>query len=728
MKPLALAVALAAAAPARAGDPVPPTLETVQIVGVAPLAGAGIDRRLLPYTVQTASSDAISASHGGNLADFLSRSLNGINVNDISGSPFQVDVTYRGFRASPVLGAAQGISVYLDGVRINEPFGDVVNWDMIPEAAIGSVLLVPGSNPVYGLNTLGGALALTGKSGLSHPGQELQLAASAAGQRRLDVARGGAGAGGWHSFAGLTVFDDNGWRDHSAGRLANLYARAGRNDAGGDWGVSLLAGRSRLRGNGLLPDAMAAGNRRAAYSHPDINRNELLQVTSNLTRRLGQSAELAMLAYVRSSRRDTVNGDVELDEGELEGELNTSRTRQRSHGASATLSGRRGPHRHDAGITFDRSTVAFAQFEQDGVLGADRGVVADDTAARESGSSVIGAARALGLFGSGTWRLGQATHLTASARFNHARVANTLTSARGPQAPESFRYTRFNPAIGIAHAAGTVTLVANITQGNRVPTVIELGCADPEQPCQLPVALQADPYLKQVVARTVEVGARWQRAALSGSVSLYRTVNRDDILFLSSGLTRLGYFTNFERTRHAGLDMAMAYAHGGLSWRASYNYLEAVYDAPGVLFTGLRTVAVTPGTSLAGLPRHTLKLGVQWRVRESLKVGADMHAQSRLATQGNEDGLLADPEPGRAPQQADLHIPGHALVSVHASWESGPHWEVYARVHNLLDRRYGSFGAVARNLFSAPGREGENSRFIAPGAPRSVTAGLRYRF
>ena len=55
--------------------------------------------------------------------------------------------------------------MFQDGVRINEPFGDGVNWDLIPNPAIATITLMPGSNPVFGLNTLGGAISITTKNG-----------------------------------------------------------------------------------------------------------------------------------------------------------------------------------------------------------------------------------------------------------------------------------------------------------------------------------------------------------------------------------------------------------------------------------------------------------------------------------------------------------------------------------------------------------------------------------
>jgi outer membrane receptor protein involved in Fe transport len=709
---LALAVALAQEYPAGA-------VLSVEIVGTAPLPGLGIDRALLPYPVQTAGGSQLGQGGGSNLAEFMARTLNGVNVNEVSGSPFQNDITYRGYRASPVLGSAQGISVYLDGVRVNEPFGDVVNWDMIPEAAIGKLLLVPGANPLFGLNTLGGALALTTKSGRSHPGAQAEVSTGSDGRRRADLALGVKGENGWHAFAAATTFHDRGWRAESAGRVENALFKLGRAGRDTDWQLTVLGGRSLLRGNGLLPDGLYQDDRRAAYTFPDQTRNRLLQAVFNVEHRIGAQTELTAAAYTRHSRRDSVNGDVseEPDESAHAGVLNASRTRQRGQGGSANLSAVSGGHRVDAGTSVDQSSTAFAQFEQAATISAARAVLADPAAGVEPASSVTGSARAWSVYAADTWTIVRGISVTASARYNHARVANTLTTTRGPQAPETFSYRRLNPALGVAYvAAPGLTLFANAAQGNRVPTVIELGCADPAQPCQLPVGLQSDPYLKQVVAHTIEAGVRWQRGA---SVSFYRTRNRDDILFLSAGAARRGYFANFEKTRHQGADLDWHASTGPLVLRVGYSYLEAVYDAAGELFTGERSVEVVRGTRLAGLPRHTLKLGMEWTVLPSLTVAADAQAMSRLPAQGGEDGFES------------AH--GHALLNLRATWQPAARWEWSVRINNAMDRRYESYAAMATDMFPngrlASSREGaDTARFVAPGAPRSITANLRYTF
>ncbi len=772
--------AVAAEAP---GPDAPVAISTVEIIGVAPLPGVGVERNLLPYAVQTVSAETMRNAPGDNLAEFMARNLTGVNINEISGSPFQHDITFHGFRASPVLGTSQGLSVYLDGVRANEPFGDIVSWDMLPEAAIANAMLAPGSNPLYGLNTLGGALVLTTKSGKSHPGLDATLSTSSAGQRRGDLAYGYQDGERIHAFVASTLFDDRGWRDQSAGHLGNLFAKVGGSVGATEWNLALLGGNSRLVGNGLLPsyrvtdDGEQLGglyeeNRRATFTAPDESRNRLRQGVLTLTRNLDARSAVSANAYVRNSRRDTVNGDVSDNYGDYvedcadgfltdgapadadecgytraqaaalhAASFNTTSTRQRGRGLSMNVSSAGAAHKLLAGGSYDRSTVSFAQFEQEALFTAQRGVIADPEEERETGSAVTGTSRIWALYVSDTWSLNDVAHLTLSARYNHAQVSNILSNEGEAQPQERFVYRKFNPALGMTYdmpgAADGVTVFGNLSQNNRVPTVIELGCADPLQPCRLPVGLQSDPYLKQVVSRTIEAGARWQvGAASSAALSLYRTVNRDDILFRSAGVSQQGYFANFARTRHQGVDLAVNHQLGNLAARVSYSYLDAAYGANGLLFTGARNVQVTSGTRIAGLPRHTFKLGFDWQALPKLMLSADATALSNLVTQGNEDGLRADTEPGAAPAYADWRIRGYALLNLRASYRPTPQWEVYGRINNLADRRYETFGAVGVDLFpngqlvqpqNGPA-EAELARFVAPGAPRSFAAGVRYHF
>lgn len=746
---LAAIAAITASGPATVSAQNAPTAQ-VEVIGTSPLAGLGVDRNLLPYASQTVRRGALDQAQGDNMTDFLARRLPGMQVNDIQGSPFQADLTYRGYRASGLLGASQGLSVYLDGVRINEPFGDVINWDMVPEFALQSLTVLPGANPSFGLNTLGGAIVLETVDGRSAEGLRAEAGFGSHGRQRAEVGLGQRHADGWHSYVGGTVFDENGWRDQSPGRQALVLARLGRSQGGTDWSVGLLGGSATLVGNGLLPSAtldedgnrtpdLYATSRSAVFTHPDRTKNRLAQATVNLSQQLAAGSRLQALAYARNSRRDTVNGDGADDFDPLvpdeNASLNTTATRQSAWGAALSLARRSGAHQWQVGASVDASRVRYRQLEQEGRFDASRGVLAGDEEA-ELSASVTGKSLHLGLYATDTWQLAPGTHVTATLRANRSRVSNTLTTVDDDtgvleaKPKESFTYTSLNPALGITQQVGTgLAVFANLARNTRVPTVIELGCADPDEPCRLPVDLQSDPYLKQVRATSLEAGLRWRPAPGQRlELALFRTDNRDDIVFRSvSAVSQLGYFQNFQRTRHQGLDTSWQAQYGPVAVTASYSHLQATYQAHGLLRMGERNVTITPGTRMAGLPRHSAKLGADWALGRGLRVGADMQIVSSRGVQGNEDGLLED----GATEVHRLSIPGHTLLHLRLQWQATPALSVVARVTNALDKRYETYGALAETVFDARGNftgSEEDALFVAPGAPRSLWLGLRLTF
>ena len=316
-----------------------------------------------------------------------------------------------------------------------------------------------------------------------------------------------------------------------------------------------------------------------------------------------------------------------------------------------------------------------------------------------------------------------------------AQVANTLTSVDDDTGEieahprETFRYQGLNPALGLTQSiGGGLVAFGNLARNTRVPSAIELGCADPEEPCRLPAGLQSDPYLKPVRSTSAELGLRWKAPGQSLSLSVFRIDNRDDIVFGSvSATSQLGYFRNFPRTRHDGLDLAWEASAGAWSWQAAFSLLDATYQAADTLRMGERNIAVTPGMRMAGLPRQTVKLAVDWQAHAALSLGADVQSLSRRGVLGNEDGRIED----GADERVDLALPGYAVLNLRASWKPAPGWELFARVGNATERRYASYGALAETVFDAQGVYSGDERaalFVAPGAPRSVQVGARLAF
>lgn len=747
-------LALAAQAVAQQTEDAAPLAppQVIEIIGTGPLPGQGVDRNALPYTTTVIRREALQNAQAQTLTDHLARHLPGVQINDVQGSPFQSDLTFRGYRASGLMGAAQGLSVYLDGVRINEPFGDVVNWDMLPEFAIDSVAVTPGANPVFGLNTLGAALVFTSATGKTAPGVRAELSAGRFGRLSASASHGGA-EDGWDHYIGVSAFQEDGWRDHSDGRLAHLSATLGREIEGGDIRLRLLVAGGQLIGNGLVPlytidedDGATAPDlgmirRSAIYTHPDETDNRVVQLSLASTHELGGQRLLETLAYVRHSRRDTINGDEaeggDDDDGDalLNATFNRTHARQRSGGLAVALSGS-GAHQWQVGASLDASSVRFEQTAQASTFDATRGVQASDEPVVLD-AQVSGRSHTASLYASDTWRLATATHLTGALRYNHTRVSNRLASVDDDtgvfteRAEETFTYNALSPALGVAHQlTPQLTAFANLARNTRVPTVIELGCADPEQPCRLPAGLQADPYLKPVVATHFEGGVRLNLGPTArGSVTLWRTHNRDDILFRSVSVTgQQGYFENFARTRHQGLDAQVTSRLGDVELSAGYSFLDATYQAHGVLRQGERNVVITPGMRIAGLARQQLKVGVDWLAGGGWRVGGDLQAVGPRGVAGNEDGLLEDDGLAK-----DVSLPGYAIVNLRANYKPAA-WrgvEFFGQLSNAFDRRYANFGALAETQFDASGAWAGDEHlalFAAPGAPRAWSVGVRMQW
>ena len=192
-------------------------------VPTAPTASStsAVEADKVPAGVNVVDSRQIERTGSLNIADALQQSVPGISINEVSGNPFQPDVQFRGFVASPIAGTPQGLAVYQNGVRINEAFGDTVNWDLIPTAAIRSVAVVA-NNPAFGLNALGGAINLQMKDGFSYHGAEINTMGGSFG-RLQSSAQWGRQIDNFAVYGALEGLHDNGFRNFSVSDVRRFY-------------------------------------------------------------------------------------------------------------------------------------------------------------------------------------------------------------------------------------------------------------------------------------------------------------------------------------------------------------------------------------------------------------------------------------------------------------------------------------------------------------------------
>lgn len=290
-----------------------PTVKETVVVAATPVPGGETPTDNVPAPVQTAGAAEIDKSGSLDLSDFLNRRLASVHVNETQGNPFQPDVNFRGYTASPLLGTPQGISLFMDGVRLNQPFGQIVSWDLVPQMAIRSLTFMPGSNPVFGLNTLGGALALETKTGLSAPGTTIQGVYGSNARKSAEFEHGGSRASGLHWYVSGNIFDDHGWRDDSPSTVRQIFGKLGQHRDRSDVFVSVSHADNRLTGNGLQSTEFLETDRTSVYTKPDQTDNRATLVNLVGARRLGRAWSVSGNAFYRRIRTNTLNGDINED-------------------------------------------------------------------------------------------------------------------------------------------------------------------------------------------------------------------------------------------------------------------------------------------------------------------------------------------------------------------------------------------------------------------------------
>ena len=236
-------------------------------MGRSPLSSGDQSVDAATGAVTVLGADDLRPGSGPALLQALDRQAPGLSLSNAQGEAHQPTVVYRGFQASPLPGVAQGLAIYVEGVRLNQPFGETVNWDLVPEAAIRSVTL-QSANPTYGLNALGGSLAVRLKSGFDDPGGELEGSGASFGRSHVEL-HYGAASKSTAIFVAASGLHDNGWRRFSPTTLRQVYVGAGWRTGPLKLDLGLTGANNALSGNGSAPVELLAADRRAVFTHPD---------------------------------------------------------------------------------------------------------------------------------------------------------------------------------------------------------------------------------------------------------------------------------------------------------------------------------------------------------------------------------------------------------------------------------------------------------------------------
>lgn len=749
-------------------DALPPLEE---VVVVAPY-GTAIDPSLVPANVQRAVAEQLQRSQALDLSDFLNRQFSSVSINHAQSNPLQPDFNFRGFTASPLLGLPQGLSVYQNGVRINDPFGDTINWDLIPLSAIDNVQMLAGVQPVFGLNTLGGALSMQMKNGFRYQGAQADLYDGSFDRFGGSVQAGGNN-GRWGFYGDADYLQENGWRDDSRSDALRLYGVVSLHES--DWTVDLSAAYAdtELRGNGTSPVELLAIDRTAVFTHPDITANEHAQLILEGTHTLSDAVQISGNAFYRRLDTDTFNGDgtvfdecefggdeflcsataddaielvrdldgepipAELDGNELNAINNIGRREQESYGGSAQLAVQSDlfgtANNLTFGVAYSIGKTSFDSALEVASLLEDRATSRTGIFAQEFATALGSEVTSASAYVLDTLHLSDAVAVTVSGRYDDTRIELADRSGESPELDGRHNFGRFNPAVGATVRLGpAMSLYGSYGESTRAPSPVELACASEDAPCNLPNAFLADPPLQQVVAKSVELGLRSVGSeGLQWHVGGFYTVNHDDILFQTTGgpQANVGFFDNVGDTLRTGIELSLSQRLQRLSWFFEYSYIEATFDDAFVVnspnhpifedepdspaIAGAEKLLVTSGSDIPGIPRHQANLGIDFSLNDRLEFGADVVVRSGVYLRGDEANLL---------DRTD----GYALLNLRAAWNVSDNVMLFVRVENVFDQDYETFG-----LLGEPGEVFEdfsNPRFLGAGPPRGAWVGARVKW
>lgn len=738
-------------------------LGKIEVISITPLPGIGATIDQVPANVQSVNAKDLAKQHTLELSDYINNNLGSVTVTEGQSNPYMADVNFRGFTASPLAGAPQGLSVFQDGVRINEPFGDTVNWGLIPQSAISSINLMPGSNPVFGLNTLGGALSVNTKSGSSYPGFGAELMAGSWGRRGFNASYGGIN-GDVDYFVTGNFSKENGWRDSSTSEVNQMFGKVGWQNETTDLDLSLTVAHNNLNGVQALPKSWL-NKPEQAYTYPDSVGNRMQMLSLKGSHFFTDEHLVGANVYVRNSRinnfaSNTNDCFASAETGALEacdqtlpeavdilnqGSNEQSTTRQLGYGFAAQYSylGDVMKHKNQltTGFSADLGRTKYKSAEQTSNFAPNRGAIPNGDFGVDT--DIVTHNKYLGLYATDIFSVNNQFHVTMSGRYNYVQVRvkdnmeadpNTGKFVAGDSNHAKHTFNRFNPAIGLNYnPSTTLGFYGGYNEGMRAPTPIELSCADPLTPCRLPTDFLADPVLKPVVSKTLEAGVLGRFASnVHWNASVFRTKSKDDIQFISSGNSfNLGYFDNVGDTRRQGIELGLNTKFDQLSLSANYQYLQATFQSD-VQFHNENNSSADAGGNftaksgdyLPNIPRHSLKVRAAYDITPSLTVGLNMITSASVFARGDENN-----------QDANGKVAGYSIFNMDANWQFHKNWSGFLKVTNITDKEYATMGILGTNAFNTADRSfntdpnaWQPEQFQSPGSPRAGWVGLRYDF
>ena len=763
-------------------------LPEIEVIATSPLpSGGGENRDKIPAQVQTVPAEDFARTNSPSVTDTLQQQVPAAVSIDTNGNPFSQSLFFRGFQASPLQGTPQGLAVYQNGIRVNEVFGDTVNWDLIPPQAIYSADIFT-NNPVFGLNALGGAVSLQMKNGFLWQGFEAQVMGGSFG-RVSGQFEYGKQIDDYSLYVTGDATRDSGWRHFSPSSLFRLYGDLGYRAQGNELHFTASGARTTLGVIGPTPvELLSQQGESAVFTSPQTTLNDAGTVAFNGKFDINPQWSVASNFYIRTFEQHHTDGnDADIQDcadndlpgflcldadnfpnvtngnafvilgqngrpipfvpGIAYGTVDRTSVHATTFGTTLQATDKDKFFDHDNYLTFgasvDRSLLSFSATSTLGAIfpdfvvgnGGFPGSGSIITTAGDIGyvpTFLTGNTTYYGVYALDTFNITPELALTAGGRLNIAQILTEDATGFAPELSINNVFSRINPVVGLTYRIlPTVAAYGGYSEANRAPTPLEIDCADPNRPCILENALVSDPPLKQVVAHTVEAGLRGGQDVLdTGRVDwkagFFRTDSTDDILALASTIPGRQYFANVPSTLRQGVEAQANFHSGNLYAYVRYAFVDATYQFTQFLASPNNLFANADGNVFVTPGDH-----IPGIPRHLVKFGGDyvFSPQFKLGA----DVLIAGAQyfVGDFANQ-NPKLPLYWVANLHASYQLDEHVQFFGLINNIFNNRnatYGTFFDTDTDAQSAtPIVFTTNPRTVTPLQPISFYGGVKVTF
>jgi iron complex outermembrane recepter protein len=760
------------------------TLPTIEVVGVSPVPGSEIDISKVPANVLTVGPEAFSHTKTPDFFQALIQGVPFVAPSDQSGNPFQINLDYRGFTASPVQGTPQGIAVYQNGVRINESWGDVVNWDFLPEMAINRMTLMP-NNPVFGLNAIGGAVSIDMKNGFNYHGEEVEVRGGSFG-RIGAAAQAGVQNGNYSAYVTADSVHDDGWRDFSSSSQVNrIYADLGARGDQTEFHLQFTGADDKLGAVVATPIELLNQRWSAVYTWPQTTHLQLAFLEATGSWKPTDTFSMQGIGYYRGFWQGHVDGNGtdgqpcdpsgpfpgqlcigdgltpininqptpnNISPGAFLGEIDRNWTSTNSYGGSLQATGTGDVFGHGnhitVGMSVDHGRTQFTGTSELGTLDQNlfvngTGIFIDQPADDISPVGLLAQNTYTGIYATDTFDITPLLSLTAGGRFNFAQISLQDETGQSPLLTSSEEYQRLNPVIGFTYkVTPNLTAYAGYSEANRAPTPLELGCASPTHPCMIDNFLIADPPLQQVVAQTYEAGLRGQigtgsttplvtkeqgtssatekPSLLTWSLGVFHTVTRNDIINVASAEVPL--FGFFQN--------AAKTLREGIEAKTSYTWDRWTVSANYTFINAVYDTTLllqSPNNPAADANGNILVLPgdhIPGIPNQRFKLSAEYQITDAWKLGGDllvfGSQYLIHDDSNQNPK-----VPPYWVVNLHSSYQVTKNVEVFGLIQNLFDLHYYSAGTFFDTGGFNSNTFGGNN-FLVLNDPRTFLPGMPF--